>query len=121
MNVESVAVKVSDGTSVNVTVNKKSSIVLENAVVHSVKITAVFAVVKVSQKDHAIAGVILKIVTTFAVVQLLWMTVKFAVVLVLTGSMVNVIVKVMYLMSAVNAVVQVFQLDGRIVLPQLKV
>jgi hypothetical protein len=46
------------------------------------------------------------------VVQLLEMTVKFAVVLVLTGSMVNVIVKVVNLMSVVFAVVSVFQLVG---------
>jgi hypothetical protein len=58
MNVESAAVQVSDGTSVNVTVNKKSSIVMENAVVVFVKITAVFAVVKVSKKENAIALVI---------------------------------------------------------------
>lgn len=45
-------------------------------------------------------------------VQLLEMTVKFAVVLVLTGSMVNVIVKVVNLMSVVFAVVSVFQLVG---------
>lgn len=70
MNVESAAVQVSDGTSVNVTVNKKSSIVMENAVVVFVKITAVFAVVMVSKQEHAIALVILKIVTPFVVVQL---------------------------------------------------
>lgn len=102
----------------NVTVNKKSSIVKEIAVVvkmvSSVKMSAESAMVQVFNMiyNNVIVMDITKIVTVSAVVQLFLMTVKSAVVLVLTGSMVNVIVKVAHSMYAESAVVTVFQMDG---------